>query len=336
MVRHEQLAAAFSHLGLLPLLLACASFAAAALLSARRWQLLLRYQGIEECLARLTEVYAIGLFCSLFLPTAAGGDAFRIFDVARRHKAAARVLLATAAGTPGWSASARHACGSFSLLSGSGTYCRRISACGRPRCLLLWRSSRSDGVAIWPDCRWPQRLFKGRAMPGTVARWLASPLAVRIAAFVAPLSSARQLPPRRTLRVVCLALATFAMSVLMGAVVCDALDVACSPLAACALSSPWSASSAWCRSHSNGIGIGEGAFVFLMSLFGVPAEKAAPVALALLGVQTAMSLGGGLLFMRRAMFGLGTPTTVVEAPAPVLLPFPRSEQHSGGAKRHAA
>ena len=72
---HYHLAVAWAHIGLLGLLLACGCFMVAAVLSARRWQLFLRFQDIHEPLTRLTELYCIGLFCSLFLPTAAGGDA---------------------------------------------------------------------------------------------------------------------------------------------------------------------------------------------------------------------------------------------------------------------
>src|SRR5262245_45667846 len=93
--RHQHLAAAWTHIGPAKLLLASACFAVAAVLSARRWQLFLRLQSVREPLSRLTELYCIGLFCSLFLPTAAGGDAYRVFEVSRRGWPASRVLLAT-------------------------------------------------------------------------------------------------------------------------------------------------------------------------------------------------------------------------------------------------
>jgi uncharacterized membrane protein YbhN (UPF0104 family) len=57
---------------------------AACVLNARRWQVLLGRLGVHERLGALTALYLIGQFFSLFLPTSAGGDAVRIYQVARR------------------------------------------------------------------------------------------------------------------------------------------------------------------------------------------------------------------------------------------------------------
>src|SRR5262245_1025447 len=53
----ESLASAWNQTGPLTLALACGCFVVGVLLSARRWQLLLHWQGIDEGLTRLTEVY---------------------------------------------------------------------------------------------------------------------------------------------------------------------------------------------------------------------------------------------------------------------------------------
>jgi hypothetical protein len=47
----------------------------------------------------------------------------------------------------------------------------------------------------------------------------------------------------------------------------------------------------------NGIGLGEGAFVLLLGLFGVPQGQALAFALVMLGLQTAMASLGGLLLV---------------------------------------
>src|SRR5207245_2410744 len=104
----------------------------------------------------------------------------------------------------------------------------------------------------------------------------------------------------------------------------------------------------------NGIGVGEGAFVFLTGLFGITSEQAVPVALVLLGVSTLMSLIGGLLLLERMLLGVhGAAVTEVAAglqpavhpagckPAataetPAILKLPAATPQHGGVKRHAA
>jgi hypothetical protein len=51
----------------------------------------------------------------------------------------------------------------------------------------------------------------------------------------------------------------------------------------------------------NGIGVGEGAFVFLAGLFGVPSDSALALSLTILGVQTGVALVGGLLLALRVL-----------------------------------
>src|SRR5437016_4548394 len=75
--------------------LAVGLYVLASLVNAGRWQLLLRHQGIDESLRELGVLYFIGQFCSLFLPTAAGGDAVRVYEVSRGGRSPWRALLAT-------------------------------------------------------------------------------------------------------------------------------------------------------------------------------------------------------------------------------------------------
>src|SRR5205807_9617058 len=53
----------------------------------------------------------------------------------------------------------------------------------------------------------------------------------------------------------------------------------------------------------NGIGVGEGAFVFLAGLFAVPSDSALALSLTVLGVQTGVALVGGLLLAIRVVRG---------------------------------
>jgi hypothetical protein len=87
-----------------------------------------------------------------------------------------------------------------------------------------------------------------------------------------------------------------------------------------------------------GTGVSEGAFVFLLSLLGVAPAKAAPAALALLGVQTSMSLLGGLLLLSRSLFGVGqlVGSASGDRDAPERLQLPMISPDSQEVKRHAA
>src|SRR5215207_782568 len=67
----------------------------AFLINGRRWQIVLEHFGIHERLTTLTALYFIGMFFSLFLPTGAGGDAVRIYDVARRSHRTAQAIVDT-------------------------------------------------------------------------------------------------------------------------------------------------------------------------------------------------------------------------------------------------
>lgn len=63
--------------------LAFASVYAAILLSAFKWQLLLRARGYSLGMVRLTRHYLVGLFFNNFLPTSVGGDVVRAWDAGR-------------------------------------------------------------------------------------------------------------------------------------------------------------------------------------------------------------------------------------------------------------
>lgn len=75
---------------------AAACFLAAQALSTFRWQLLLRAEGIRVPFGRLFLLYLEGMFFNLFLPTLIGGDvvrAQRIYVRAGRNEAAAASVL---------------------------------------------------------------------------------------------------------------------------------------------------------------------------------------------------------------------------------------------------
>ncbi len=59
-------------------------------ISARKWQLFLKADGVGLSLWDLTVSYMSGTFCNLFLPTNIGGDSYRIYDIARQSRQTAR------------------------------------------------------------------------------------------------------------------------------------------------------------------------------------------------------------------------------------------------------
>jgi uncharacterized protein (TIRG00374 family) len=61
-------------------------------LSALKWQLFLRADGVHISLITLTATYLIGSFYNMFLPSNIGGDSYRIYDVAKKSKEGVRTL----------------------------------------------------------------------------------------------------------------------------------------------------------------------------------------------------------------------------------------------------
>ena len=60
------------------------------LISAKKWQIFLKADNLHISLWDLTVSYMSGTFCNLFLPSNIGGDSYRIYDIARQSKEAAR------------------------------------------------------------------------------------------------------------------------------------------------------------------------------------------------------------------------------------------------------
>ncbi len=61
-------------------------------LSALKWQLFLRADGVDISLVTLTATYLIGSFYNMFLPSNIGGDSYRIYDVAKKSKEGMRTV----------------------------------------------------------------------------------------------------------------------------------------------------------------------------------------------------------------------------------------------------
>lgn len=76
------------HFGYLPAI--CFLLFINTIISAWKWQLFLRADGVHLSLGELIVSYMSGTFCNLFLPSNIGGDSFRIYDIAKRSRDGAR------------------------------------------------------------------------------------------------------------------------------------------------------------------------------------------------------------------------------------------------------
>jgi uncharacterized protein (TIRG00374 family) len=286
LVRRGDLAAAFRAVRPGAVALAAGLFVAASVLNAVRWRLLLRRQGIEERLGRLSALYFVGQFCSLFLPTSAGGDAVRVYEVSRGGRSPWRVLLATL----------QERLVGLGVTTGAGLAATLFYLPLLPPSLRwLVLAVQLGGLLAVVALLYPGAALRlaARLVPTRLRRLAEAPWAARRRELVRGLTD---LPPLRwseAAPVVLLALLSFGLCAIMYQVVGADLGAAVGfgfclvvPLVWVVRMLPIS---------FNGIGVGEGAFVFLAGRFGVPSDRALALSLTVLGVQTAVALIGGVL-----------------------------------------
>jgi uncharacterized membrane protein YbhN (UPF0104 family) len=271
-----------------------------------RWQVLLAQVGVRERLPRLTALYYIGLFFSLFLPTSAGGDAYRIYEVSRQGRPFLRVCYATLQ-------ERLLGLGVVMLLGlGATLYYHSLLPGSLSIALVLVQAAGALSVAalLYPG---PLLRLAGRWRPATFPAWLGrlrrGPLGERLASAARTLSTLPGLDTGRCVLVVVLAIAANLLGIAGYVVVGRSLGLGLAFSAYC-LVVPLVWVVRMLPVSLNGIGVGEGAFVFLIGLFAVPADKALALALAMFGLQTVLALVGGLVLAARVVRG-----RVREAPA---------------------
>jgi glycosyltransferase 2 family protein len=289
LARGTELAASFRQVSPGTLAVATGLLVLAYLVNSRRWQLLLRHADIHEPLPRLTGLYFIGQFCSLFLPTAAGGDAVRVYEVSRGGHSPWRALLATLQ----------------ERLVGLGTtmgvglvatlFSFRLLPVGVAWLILAMQTG---GLLAVGTCLWPRGVLR-------LADWFASTRLQPLARLQGLVARLRDLPPINRSQVVPLlglSLLSFLFNALIYVIVGQALGIAVG-LPAYFLILPLVWVVRMLPVSLNGVGVGEGAFVFLAGLFGVSSGQALALALTILGVQTGVALFGGLLLPLRVARG---------------------------------
>jgi len=263
----------------------------ACFLNSRRWQILLERVGVRERLGPLTALYLIGQFFSLFLPTSAGGDAVRIYHVARRSGRTGPALLATL----------QERLLGLGVTLIIGLAATAIYWWSLPLALRVWGTVfQVGGVAAVGLLLYPRPLLATASRLGLLRG--ERPALVRLRAGLRSLANVPALKPSQLLALLALAGAAVLITIGSYRVLAGALGVDASFTVLC-LVIPLVWLVRMLPISLNGLGVGEGAFVFLMGLFAVPTDKALALALALLGLQTAVGLIGGLLMVLRLAAG---------------------------------
>jgi uncharacterized membrane protein YbhN (UPF0104 family) len=295
LARQGNLLAAFRSIHPSALALAAGLYVAASILNSGRWQLLLRHQGIVESLRELGTLYFIGQFCSLFLPTAAGGDAVRVYEVSRGGRSPWRALLATL----------QERLIGLGVTMGVGfvaVLCY-LSLLPSPLRWLMLAVQFGGLLAV------VALLYPGPAVhlvcclvPARLRTLVEAPWAARPRELLGRVRELPPLGPAVAAPLLVLALASFGLNALMYQVLGIEVGTGVG-LAAWCLVVPLVWVVRMLPVSFNGIGVGEGAFVFLAGLLGVSSDRALALSLTILGVQTAVALVGGLLLALRVARG---------------------------------
>lgn len=295
-----------------PIALVCALvlYMLGFIMNTYRWRLMLDHLGVHERFRVLYELYMIGLFCSLFLPTGNGGDVVRAYDVARRSGKTAQTVLATL--------QERFLGLGVSLLLGFGAtlyYLPRIpetlkvwailmQAVSLPMTLLLMFPSLWLGLMI----RLGQTGIGKRLMQFSIVHNIVG-LAWR---HLEPLAQVPAFRPLQILYSTAVTLAATLMAVIAYYILGQSLNIQIDFMAYClVIPLVWVVRLA--PISLGGIGVGEGAFVFLMGLFSVSSAASLSLALAILAIITVTALIGGVFLGLRMLRGTWqTPSTPTE------------------------
>jgi uncharacterized protein (TIRG00374 family) len=265
-------------------------------MAVKRWQLVLRWRGVHESWFRLAGYYLFGQFYSTVLPTSVAGDAIRVYELHRRGHSLGSIVAATfqdrvlglgsililglVATLWFLSLLPPSLVGAFLLLQVAGLlavgvflYPQALLLCTR----YLWRSRLLTGVRKrWGTTRWGERMM----------------LELRRLEVLPPLNWRAALP------LLTVSISGVLLALAAHAVLARSLQMQAGFLAFCFV-----VPLVWIVKllpiSLNGLGVGEGAFVWLLGLFAVPSEKSLALALAILGLQMSVSLLGGLLLLGR-------------------------------------
>jgi uncharacterized membrane protein YbhN (UPF0104 family) len=280
--------------------LAVGLYGAVCMVNSRRWQLLLRNAGIREPLGKLTALYLIGAFFSLFLPTSAGGDAVRIVEVARSSRRPTQAIVATLQ-------ERLLGLGSL-LLVGLGALLYYLPSL--PPELRIWialaQVAALLGIAL---LLYPALIFAG-ARQGLLTcenrfpvlgrlteHWLLG----RVLGVLRPVAEAPPLKPPQLAAQLAMAGTASLMGIGMYYAVGQSLQIEANFLAYC-LVVPLVWVARMLPVSMGGAGVGEGSLIFLfVVVLGVPEPKAAALAVVMLGLFSGLGMVGGLVLGYRVL-----------------------------------
>lgn len=264
--------------------------------SAYKWQPLLRAQGLEHSLKKLTGIYFIGLFFNNFLPSSIGGDVVRIYksgkEMREYEKAAASVIVERLLATLGLvflgliALTVSFAMGNyllipFLIIGGTGLAVAVIF--GVAFYWLPESQKEQPGKKIWL-----QKLYQ-------------------------LIHAVKQYKGKKNLllRVIWLSVCFQVIVVILNYYLFLALGKPVT-LLACALYIPIISALAMVPLSINGLGVREGAYVYFFAQIGVDAALAVTASLLFFLVVIVASLPGGVLFAlegeRKIMTRLGQAT----------------------------
>jgi len=259
-----------------------------------RWNLLLRVAGVVEKQRTLTCLYFIATFCTQLLPTGTGGDAVRIYDIARRRGQTALVIVATLQERLIGMATAM----GIGLVAVALNW-QRLPIGWRPVLIVLPSLAIAvvavliypkipAAIAAWIWKKWP-----------AARRWEQKPIVRKIITALRPAASAPALTPLRLAPVIAVTVIAALMSFAVFWVLGYGAGIGV-PFSGYCLVVPlvWVIAMA---PSVGGAGVREGGFVLLMEeLFAVGKEKSLAVAALFLVIQTAVAGIGGVMLVMRA------------------------------------
>jgi glycosyltransferase 2 family protein len=264
------------------------------LVNSVRWGLLLRAAGVIENWLTLASLYFIGMFFSQILPTGAGGDAVRMWAVAHHRGKGAAVVVATLQ----------------ERLVGMGVSCLLGLCIGAiyfdhlPEKARLALLALLAALIVASSCLYPRiPLAVGRRIWTAfgLERWNDKPIVLRSSAVIAQIAQLPPLTVGRLLPILFVGLVGILLSIGEWWALGRAGGIE-KPYAVFCLVVPL----VWIVSMTpsvGGLGVREGGFAWLMSLFGVIPRQSLAVAALYLIVQTAMAGVGGLLLLGRIWTG---------------------------------
>ena len=277
------------------MILAATIVALGYIAGALRWGMLLRNSKITQSSWALISYYFIGLFFSAFLPTGIGGDAFRVYAVARSSGNALAALFATL------QERALGLCGSIAVSLAV------MPAAGYllPREVLpSIVAMQFAAVAALPFVLFPSLFFvawrrlSGRfgGMSGILSRVRSVRMVARNERTLAGMGDLMRARPANVAALLLLGILPAVIISFSYQVVLASMGVDASP-AFLMLIIPIVWIVRLLPISLGGIGVGEGAFVLLAGFAGIQHDKALAAAVAVLAVQLCWALFGGLLLL---------------------------------------